>query len=90
MKKDKENCSIFGYSFESILAKQQNKGNLELYKKSPAKSTNQNPQVACFGCRQAFRIPQTLGTNPWPVACSKCGHLHSEEDAKSAFWPKFL
>ena len=81
------NDSIFGYSFKSILDKQQGKGELVPVYKQDKKI--KKISVICFGCCDFFFFPETLGANPWPVSCTKCGHIHSENDAKSAFWPVF-
>lgn len=50
-------------------------------------SGNQNPQVCCFRCLKWFRLPQTIGTDPYPIQCLHCGYMHTYHDAKLGLWP---
>ena len=50
---------------------------------------NQNQSVQCFRCLKFFRLPQTMGTDPYPVQCLHCGYLHTYGDAKQALWPEW-
>ena len=49
--------------------------------------SNQGASVQCFRCHKYFRMPQTMGTDPWPVQCLHCGYMHTSHDGKSAMWP---
>lgn len=75
--------NILGYSWEDIQSAQQ--GNpAALHKRIDGERT---ASVACFGCLKYFRLPQTMGTHPWPIQCPSCGYMHTEEEGKMAFWP---
>lgn len=73
--------NIFGYDWEDIKRAQQG-GSL-----SKPVTGNINASVACFRCLKYFRLPQTLGTDPFPIQCLHCGYMHTSHDAKSAMWP---
>jgi hypothetical protein len=75
--------TIFGYAWSDIQRAQQG-GRLSAM--APKEYT---ASVQCFGCHKFFRLPQTMGTNPWPVQCKHCGHIHTENDGLAAMWPRW-
>ena len=75
---------IFGYEWSDIQRAQQC-GSLTY----PVKTGNQNASVQCFRCLKFFRLPQTLGTDPWPVQCLHCDYMHTSHDGDSAMWPRW-
>ena len=52
-------------------------------------SKNMNASVPCQRCGKYFKLPQTLGTDPWPVQCLHCGYVHTSHDGDAAFWAIF-
>jgi hypothetical protein len=72
---------IFGYEWDDIKRAQQG-GSLSM----PI-TGNQTASVQCHRCNKYFRLPQTMGTDPWPVQCLHCGYAHTYNDARMSLWP---
>ena len=78
--------NILGYSFDSIIDKQQGRGPLVPFHEKKINKTNLI-SVVCLDCMGLIKVEKEIDSNKFPIACPKCGRAHSIEEAKGAYWP---
>jgi Zn finger protein HypA/HybF involved in hydrogenase expression len=78
--------NILGYSFDSIIAKQQGSGNLTPFHEKKINYSNLI-SVVCLDCMGLIKVGKEIELNKFPIPCPKCGRAHSIEEAKGAYLP---